>query len=84
MSVKAPLIATLKTEKLELVREVELDLDRFPEMIELITRREVTEDLPTPLDIIVGSNNTVRRFFREGITDRRGYYREGVSHRIEG
>jgi len=62
---RQPLIAVLKNETLELVLEVEISLERFPDMIEL------------PL-----SPNPDRRFFRIGITDKRAFYREGVSYRI--
>lgn len=60
MHLKPPLVAILKTSKLELVQEYELPLEHFPDMVEIDTRQ----------------------FFRIGITDRKGFYREGVSHRI--
>jgi hypothetical protein len=66
---KPPLIAVLKTAKLELVQEVAIPLEQFPDMIELT-------DYSRP------PTAHVRQFFRIGITDRRAFYREGVSYRI--
>lgn len=67
---KAPLVAVLKNAKLEDVQEVELpaDMAQFPDMIELPDQTFPDFD---------------RQFFRIGITDRRGFYKEGVSYRIK-
>jgi hypothetical protein len=69
IAVKPPLVAVLKNEKLEVIQEVEIPLERFPDMIEL-PQRKATEPFED------------RLFFRIGITDRRAVYREGVSYRI--
>jgi hypothetical protein len=74
-AVKPPLVAVLKNEKLEVVQECEIPLERFPDCIILENRLSVAPDLPSP-------QATVRQFFRIGITDRRAIYREGVSYRI--
>ncbi len=68
---KGPLVATLKTENLELVQEVEIPLEKFPDMIEQAVSRGKYIEYPV-----------VRQFFRIGITHRRAVYREGVSYRI--
>ncbi len=62
------LIAVLKDAKLNLVHEVEVQLEKFPDMIELAEVGYEAEPC--------------RQFFRIGITDRRALYREGVSYRI--
>jgi hypothetical protein len=67
---KPPLVATLKNEKLELVQEVEIPLEQFPDMIELPIAQPEQEYA------------RIRRFFRIAIQDRRAVYREGVSYRI--
>ena len=72
---KGPLVATLKTEKLELVEELKIPLEKFPDCIILENRLSIGPDLPSP-------TATMRQFFRIGITDRRAVYREGVSYRI--
>jgi len=69
-TVKPPLVATLKNEKLELVQECEIPLEKFPDMIELYPSNGTAAGPP------------IRRFFRIGVTDRRAVYREGVSYRI--
>lgn len=79
-----PLTAALKTgPKLDLVREVELpaELEHFPDMIEL-EQLQTTE--PNPFHVqLTGLPGPVRRFFLKGITDRRAFYVEGLTHRVQ-
>ena len=66
IEMKQPLTAVLKTKDLEIVQECEIPVEQFPDCILL----PVSEIKPP------------RQFFRIGITDRRGFYREGSSYRI--
>lgn len=68
---KPPLTAVLKTKDLQLVQECEIPLEHFPDCIEVSRIDPAKSDYPS-----------LRQFFRTGITDRRGFYREGSSYRI--
>ncbi len=72
---RQPLLAILKTSDLQDVSEHELpeEMLNFPECIELAA-----------VTLQPDGNHTdgTRRFYRYGITDHRGFYREGVSYRI--
>ena len=64
------LTAQLKDKDLKIIREIELPDDtQFPDMIEL--------------GPAFSKSAVARQFFRIGITDKRGFYREGTSYRIE-
>ena len=67
------LTAVLKTKDLEIVQECEIPLEHFPDMIELAGVKLMADG---------NHQDGTRQFFKTGITDRRGFYREGSSYRI--
>lgn len=75
------LIAVLKTRDLKIVKECELPLEQFPDMVEL----EELKSTPATLTTVglTGLPGQKRQFFRIGITEGRAVYREGFSYRVK-